>query len=199
MATNFDAEKARYRARWKSEAPKDPQLKAKASEALCSHIRKTEFFPKAKRIALFASRESELNVLELWDPTRCCFPKLLPDGRLEFYRVRHLGELTPGYQGILEPPALMPMWVTDWRPFDIVLVPGAAFGKFGGRIGTGLGFYDRFLSTTAARPWATGWEAQVASEPLPMAANDIRMWAIATEAGWRRVEAQDQSSKLKKS
>jgi 5-formyltetrahydrofolate cyclo-ligase len=193
VASDLLDQKARLRARWKNDFPKHTAARDRASELLCSHVRKTEFFPKAKRIGLYAARESELKVLELWDPTRCCFPKVLPDGRMEFYRVRHLGELQPGYQGILEPPATMLNWVTDWRPGDFILTPGAAFDRFGGRVGTGAGFYDRFLSTVAARPWAVGWEAQMSPEPVPVGPNDIRMWAICTEAGWRRVEAQDRS------
>ncbi len=188
MASDFDALKKQFRARWKAEIPKLAGSREPASERLCSHIRKTEFFPKAKRIGLYVARQSELKVLELWDPTRCCFPKVLPDGRLEFYRVNDLTELTPGYHGILEPPAVMKMWVTDWRPGDFVLTPGAAFDKRGGRVGTGAGFYDRFLSTTSARPWGVGWEGQISREPVPVGPNDIRMWALCTEDGWRWAE-----------
>ncbi len=187
MASALDTQKARLRALWKSDYAKHNAARDRASELLCSHIRKTEFFPKAKRIGLYVARQSELKVLELWDPARCCFPKVLPDGRLEFYRVNDLSELTPGYQGILEPPAVMLKWVTDWRPGDFVLTPGAAFDGRGGRVGTGAGFYDRFLSTVAARPWGVGWEVQIATEPVPVGSNDIAMWALCTEQGWRQV------------
>lgn len=191
MASEFESQKARLRGRWRETYPKVAATRKAASERLCAAVRKTEFFAKAKRIGLYAARETELDVLPLWDPARCGFPKILPDGRMEFYRVNDLSELLPGYGNIPEPSAVMLKWITDWRPGDFILVPGAVFDREGGRIGSGKGFYDRFLKTTSARPWGVGWEAQVSPEPVPVGANDVRMWALCTEEGWRRVEAID--------
>lgn len=186
MASNFESLKTQFRNRWRAEAPKDSEARLLASESLCAHIRKTEQFTKARRIGLYMARPTELDVLDLWDPTRCAFPKVLPDGRLEFYRVNDLSELKPGYHNIQEPPGVMLKWVTDWRPGDFILVPGNYFDRAGGRVGSGAGFYDRFLSTTSARPWGVGYESQISPEPVPMGPVDIRMWAICTPDGWRR-------------
>ena len=69
-----------------------------------------------------------------------------------------------------------------------IVVPGLAFDRSGGRLGRGGGFYDRFLSRIGAGTIAVGaaFEAQVV-ERVPMGDADVRLDALATEAGLIRV------------
>lgn len=55
-------------------------------------------------------------------------------------------DLAEGTYGVLEPgpDAVRPVHPEE---IDIVLMPGAAFDRTGGRIGYGGGFYDRFIET----------------------------------------------------
>lgn len=99
-----------------------------------------------------------------------------------FFRVPTLGSLKPGFRGILEPPpeeASGAVWSKD----DLILVPGIAFDRHGGRLGSGQGFYDIFLAGLAVRPhcWGVGFEVQVATHAIPQEPTDLRVEGLVTE------------------
>jgi 5-formyltetrahydrofolate cyclo-ligase len=108
-------------------------------------------------------------------------------GLLELFRVRDLqADTAPGSWGILEPvPARTQRVVVD--DLDLVLVPGVAFDRTGGRIGYGKAFYDRLLASCRdpgrqVDKIAAAFEAQVV-DAVPMEAHDVRVDALVTEAG----------------
>jgi 5-formyltetrahydrofolate cyclo-ligase len=65
---------------------------------------------------------------------------------------------------------------------DIAVIPGIAFDEKGGRIGTGEGYYDRFIPTLSAttRKVALAYEDQVVSQ-IPMEPHDKHVDIIITE------------------
>ncbi len=81
------------------------------------------------------------------------------------------GAMEPSGDGVVEPEAI-----------DLVVVPGVAFDRRGGRVGYGGGFYDRFLSRTRpdAAAIAIGFALQVV-DAVPQGRMDRRVDAVVTE------------------
>ena len=79
--------------------------------------------------------------------------------------------------GMLEPAPDLP--VIDPATLDLVLVPGVAFDRQGGRLGFGGGYYDRFLPTTPALRVGVTYDECLAGV-LPCGEHDQRVDWIAT-------------------
>ena len=90
--------------------------------------------------------------------------------------------MRPGRWNLMEPD---PEHCTVVAPaeIDLLLVPGLAFSRAGGRLGRGGGFYDRFLSEVHPRAVKLGvcFHVQLFPE-LPLEAHDCAMDQIVTEA-----------------
>ena len=96
-------------------------------------------------------------------------------------------ELTPGVWGIREPSAALrrqPARAIDPAEIDLVIAPGVAFDRRGGRLGHGKGYYDRFLQRARASATIVGvaFECQL-FDAVPMAAHDAFMDYVITERG----------------
>lgn len=62
--------------------------------------------------------------------------------QMDFYEITSLGDLKPGYHGILEPSRFCPR--VEARE-GLMLLPGLAFDWHHNRVGYGGGYYDRYL------------------------------------------------------
>jgi 5-formyltetrahydrofolate cyclo-ligase len=77
---------------------------------------------------------------------------------------------------MLEPAADLP--AVDPRTVDVVLTPGVAFDRHGGRLGFGGGFYDSLLPTTPALRVGVVHDCCLVDE-LPCDENDQRVdWIV---------------------
>jgi 5-formyltetrahydrofolate cyclo-ligase len=66
----------------------------------------------------------------------------------------------------------------DPATLDLVLVPGVAFDRRGGRLGFGGGYYDRFLPTTPALRVGVTYD-ECLCDALPCGEHDQRMdWVL---------------------
>ena len=107
------------------------------------------------------------------------------DGELELFHLEQSDELSVGMYRILEPkPELRTVAAkkVDVSEIDMIIVPGVAFDRRGGRTGHGKGYYDKMLEH--ARPdtplIALAFECQLFDE-IPMQDHDVFMDKVITE------------------
>lgn len=108
------------------------------------------------------------------------------DGELELFHLESMEELEVGMYKILEPSEeLRQVASKRLQPadLDLVMVPGVAFDRQGGRTGHGKGYYDKLLER--ARPdaplIALAFESQMFPE-IPCESHDIYMDKVVTES-----------------
>lgn len=127
---------------------------------------------------------------------RIVVPRVARDGQMTLHLVNGTRDLTEGTWGIPEPAERVPVWpVSRYGELDLVLVPGLAFDGFGGRIGYGGGYYDRFMSVLEGAHRAVPGESPrvvkaaltyrelIVEEPLPMEEHDFRLDMLFTASG----------------
>ncbi len=159
------------------------------STQVCARILAHPAFQSARQVGVYSARPGEIDLTDLWQarPEACVFPRVAAKDRLAFRKVGSLSALKPGFAGIAEPdedeePA------AEWTSSDLVLVPGSAFDMTGARVGSGAGFYDRFLSINPAIPWGVCWDRQIVADRLVQEPTDVKMKALCTESGIRLID-----------
>jgi 5-formyltetrahydrofolate cyclo-ligase len=108
------------------------------------------------------------------------------DGELELFHLESMDELVVGMYKILEPkPELRSVAARriEVEQLDLIMVPGVAFDRRGGRMGHGKGYYDKLLEHARLDTplVALAFECQMFPE-VPVAQHDIFMDKIITEA-----------------
>ena len=151
--------------------------------ALCRHVVEWEWFQQAEAVMAYAAIPPEVSlqpVLEaiLRQRKTLVLPRCETNGIMTARRIVDLGQLVHGTYGIPEPPETAPEFPVE--EISLVLVPGLAFDRTGGRLGRGKGYYDRFLPKTTGK--TIGICGQLVTE-VPMEPHDSRMDAIALDSG----------------
>ena len=73
---------------------------------------------------------------------------------------------------------------------DVMVLPLRGFDHRGTRLGSGAGYYDRWLARAASRPYRIGYAFAMQEGPeLPREAHDQPLDAVCTERGLRRFTA----------
>ena len=108
------------------------------------------------------------------------------DGELELFHLESMDELELGMYRILEPRADLRSVAAkrvDVKELDLIMVPGVAFDRRGGRTGHGKGYYDKLLEHARLDTplIALAFECQLFSE-IPMQPHDMFMDKVVTEA-----------------
>ncbi len=110
-------------------------------------------------------------------------------GIFELYEIHSIEDVEPGMYGIPEPKLDCPQYPSHrWHEIDLIIVPGLGYDCYGGRIGYGGGYYDRFMEQLAANGdnhpllAAPAFEQQLVSR-IPMEPHDFRVGLLFTPSG----------------
>jgi len=177
------------------------------SQRICATFAALPEYTAARTVLFYVDVRSEVRTRHylaaaLTHGKKIVVPWCNDRGELELFHLENMEELATGMYRILEPrPELrsLPARQVDPRDLDLVMVPGVAFDRSGGRMGHGKGYYDKLLQH--ARPdaplVALAFECQLFPE-IPTAPHDIFMDKIITEkavyAGKGRRKPQGESA-----
>jgi 5-formyltetrahydrofolate cyclo-ligase len=159
-----------------------PEQIDSASAALCQRLAAWPVLYEADRVLAYLAFRNEPNLDLLFERLpriSWLIPRIVQGNRMTLHRYDP-ARLVRHRFGMLEPSADLP--VADPATVDVVLVPGVAFDRCGGRLGFGGGYYDRFLPTTPAVRVGIAFDECVADQ-LPCGEHDQRMDWLATPSG----------------
>lgn len=165
--------------------------RAVKSREVCERLAGEHSFQKARAVMIYVSMGAEV------ETDRCIRDMLARGVRVAVPYCRTssaslcLGEITdpdadlsPGAHGVMEPRehARDNFFRSD---LQLVICPGVAFDIYGGRLGRGKSYYDRFLQEIKGRipVYGLAFDCQICPDPLPFAYHDIAMDQVVTESG----------------
>jgi 5-formyltetrahydrofolate cyclo-ligase len=146
-------------------------------------------YAQARIVLCYVSFRSEVSthafIARMWADGKRVVVPYCEAQHLELFCLDSFDDVAPGTLGILEPkPELRGQ---DHRrakvqEIDLLVVPGLAFDRQGGRLGYGKGYFDRLLPGARADALvaAVAFECQV-FDAVPMRAYDVRVDAVITE------------------
>lgn len=145
--------------------------------------RLTAWKPLHGMVVTYLAMRDEVDLSGLYGLERCVFVAPRIDDRdelaLHVYDDTSLERHTLGFD---EPRASAS--TVDPSDVDVVLVPGLAFDRSGGRLGRGRGYYDRFLARLPQGVATVGVTVDDAVvDSVPMDETDRRVGWLATESG----------------
>ena len=190
-ATVTDFQTRKQAIREQAHANRNAQVdKDVLSKTICANFMSLPEYAAAKTVMFYIDVRSEVRTRHALPDALASGKKIIvpwcnDQGELELFHLTNMEELSIGMYKILEPKAeLRTRSEKSVGPedLDLVMVPGVAFDRRGGRMGHGKGYYDKLLQH--ARPntplVALAFECQMFPE-IPVASHDIFMDKIITE------------------
>ncbi|WP_164917243.1 5-formyltetrahydrofolate cyclo-ligase [Clostridium sp. JN-9] len=162
------------------------EIKARLDEGIYMNVCKSTIFKKAENIFIYVSLDYEVDTKKIINKAfslgkSVSVPKVISKSEgMAAVNIKSLSELSLGKYNILEPE--IHNNIASANEFDLIIVPGLAFDKKGGRLGYGGGFYDRYLKncSSTCNIVALSYSFQIIDE-VPMDINDIKINNIITE------------------
>ena len=145
-----------------------------------------ESFESASNILIYVNYQSEVdtrNIIRyaMQNGKKVFCPKVLRPGYMEFYPIKALSDLIPGFKGIPEPFITHKCYIPNEEQKNLMIMPLVGFDDHKNRLGYGAGFYDRYLQKYEFIPTiALGYECQKYNY-LPAETTDIVPDVIITE------------------
>lgn len=164
--------------------------KDELSKQICARFAALPEFVRAGAVMYYIDVRSEVRTRQDLPSALALGKKIVvpwcnESGELELFHLESLDELAVGKYRILEPRrevrAIAGKQVNP-EELDVIMVPGVAFDRSGGRMGHGKGYYDKLLQHARPDTLLAGFafECQLFPE-IPTDPHDIYMNLIITE------------------
>lgn len=162
------------------------EIKVRLDENIYINVCNSTIFKRAKNIFIYVSLDYEVDTKEIINKAfslgkNVSVPKVISKSKgMVAVTIKSLSQLSLGKYNILEP--YTDNNIANANDFDLIIVPGLAFDKKGGRLGYGGGFYDRYLKTCSStcNIIALAYSFQIIDQ-VPMDINDAKINNIITE------------------
>lgn len=160
--------------------------KEKLDKILKETLFESEYYRHAKKIFMYVSYGSEIETHDIITESinqgkEIYIPRTKFETKLmNAVRFQSFNQLVKDRYGILEPSEEEPF--IDPNELDLIIVPGVAFDKNGGRLGYGAGYYDRYFGRISDNVLkvALAYDFQLISD-VPRDENDVLIDCIITE------------------
>ena len=161
------------------------KYKASSSQAICSHLLAMPEYQAADTVFCFVGKAREIDTRPILEHAlsvgKClCVPLCTAPGMMELRQIQSLDELIPGSYGLLEPKTDCPK--VDIDDVDFAILPCLTCNHAGQRLGTGGGYYDRFLSHYRSGTVLLCREKLIREE-IPVEPHDYPVPWVLTEVG----------------
>lgn len=165
----------------KRKALTESEVKEK-SETAQNMFMASDIYKNAKTIMLYMPLGNEVSTLKIIDTAQKMGKNVLvpvtdrKTYEITPYKIEKNTEFEKGVFSLTEPKEK----VAFYDKIDVVIVPGVAFDRYGGRIGFGKGCYDKFLKSTKALKIGFCYDFQLVYK-IETDITDINMDYIITE------------------
>ncbi len=195
MASSYgqDASKSSIRSLYLTTRSILPALrKGEADAAIRARLEELPFWKDAKLVLSYVSYNDEIDTRAIIADAfeqgkRVAVPRCdMASRSISYHIIESLDELVAGPLGIPEPPEDAPVVGLSEMLGSICLVPGLVFDGAGHRIGSGGGFFDRFLAFYPGDKIGLAHTMQLSSNPLPVGPDDVPVDIIVSDGCvWR--------------
>lgn len=161
----------------------------RASRGIFGQLAALPEYARARTVMFYLDVRTEVRtrwfVPTAWGEGKTVVAPYCEGREIELFRLDSLAELAPGIMHVLEPKAELrrqPGRHVAPAEIDLIVTPGLAFDRRGGRLGYGKGYYDRFFHRVRADAVkaAVCFECQMFPE-IPLLPHDVRMDMVVTE------------------